>query len=279
MDLSVIIVTHNTRDMTMECIESVFNESSKITVEVILVDNASRDGSVDAVKERFPQVLCKVNVENKIFPIANNEAIPLAKGRYILLLNSDTVILNGALDKMVAFMDADPSIGVCGAKMFDANLTPWKYDTWRLTPLSYLLNALFIRWNGQIGTKAVDWICGACLMIRREVVSQIGVMDLFMYGEDMDWCIRAKESGWGIWHCGDAHIIHYWGVSGTTPEKIEWRIFAGRRSKIYYISKHSGIAGAISIRLISTKPKNRLLARHQGYLHRKGTEPSGSLAC
>jgi GT2 family glycosyltransferase len=249
LDLSVIIVNHNTRDMTIECIASVFKETPSVAVEVVLVDNASTDGSVDAVRARFPQIICKVNDRNVIFPIANNEAVPLTSGRHILLLNSDTVVLDRALEKMVAFLDANPQVGVCGAKMYDAKLQPWHYETWTLTASRYLIHPLMLRWFGDIGDKRVDWVCGACLMIRREVVEQIGLMDDYMYGEDMDWCLRAKKKGWEIWHRGDARIIHYWGVTGTTPEKIAWRIFAGRRSKVYYIAKHGRPACAIGIRL------------------------------
>lgn len=234
--------------MTIACIESVFKETRSATVEVILVDNASTDGSVEAICQRFPQVICKVNDKNVIFPIANNDAVPLTSGRYLLLLNSDTVILDQALEKMVAFMDANPRVGVSGAKMYDAQLRPWHYETWKLTASRYLIHPLMLRWFGDIGSKQVDWVCGACLLIRREVIDQVGLMDDFMYGEDMDWCLRASQAGWKIWHLGDAKIIHYWGVTSTTPEKIAWRIYAGRRSKVYYIGKHSTFAGALGIR-------------------------------
>lgn len=250
MDLSVIILNHNTRDMTIECIDSVFRETRSCEVEVVLVDNASSDGSVEAIRQRFPQVICKVNDDNVIFPIANNEAVPLTRGRHLLLLNSDTVVLDGALDKMVAFMDSHPEVGVCGAKMYDAQMRAWHYETWALTASRYLIHPLMLRLFGDIGDKRVDWVCGACLLIRREVVEQIGLMDHFMYGEDMDWCLRAKKAGWDVWHRGDARIIHYWGVTGTTPDKIAWRIFAGRRSKVYYIGKHSRAAGALGIQLV-----------------------------
>lgn len=235
--------------MTLDCIDSVFRETRNAKIEVVLVDNASTDGSVEAVKKRFPQAICKVNTENVVFPIANNEVIKLTNGRYVLLLNSDTLILDGALDKMVALMDANEKIGVCGAKMYDPQLRPWHYETWALSGAMYMLHPLLLRLYGDIGDKSVDWVCGACLMIRRKVINEIGLMDEFMYGEDMDWCLRAKTAGWDVWHMGDARIIHYWGVTGTNPEKIAWRIYAGRRSKIYYIGKHGGLLGSINIRL------------------------------
>lgn len=235
--------------MTIECIESIFRETSVCEFEVILVDNASTDGSVEAISAAFPGVVIKSNSTNTIFPTANNEAIKLTKGKYILLLNSDTLILDGALDKMVAFMDANNNVGVCGAKMYNAQLQPWRYETWRLGGGTYLFNPLMLKIFGNIGDKSVDWVCGACLMVRRSVIDQIGFMDEYMYGEDMDWCLRAKKAGWDVWHLGRAHIIHYWGITSTTPEKIAWRIYAGRRSKIYYIDKHSGWHGSLLIRL------------------------------
>jgi GT2 family glycosyltransferase len=236
--------------MTLDCIRSVFEQTKSISVEIILVDNASKDASVETIRQRFPTVIIKENDENKLFPVANNEAIPLASGRYVLLLNSDTVVLDRALEKMVAFMDANPTAGICGAKMYDANMRPWRYETWRPTAVRYLIQPLLMRFLGDVQSSRVAWVCGACLMIRREVFEDIGLLDEFMYGEDMDWCVRTHDAGWDVWHLDDARIIHYWGVTGTTPEKIAWRIFAGRRSKVYYISKFNGSVDGFLIRIV-----------------------------
>jgi len=249
-DLSVIIVNHNTRDLVTMCIRSIYAETKAIRYEIILVDNASTDGSVAAIQKQFPEVRVIANTANLGFPEANNYAIPLARGRYILLLNSDTLILDQALDRMVAFMDQHPEVGITGPKMYDAEMRPWRYEMWFPSPALYLLQPLLLHFWGDIGDREVDWVPGACLMIRRCVIDQIGLLDTFMFGEDVDWCFRAKKAGWRIFHLGQARIIHYWGATATAPDKIAGRVFGGHQAKLYYALKHFGKWGYFSLSLI-----------------------------
>jgi len=238
--LSIVILNYNTRDLLLACLESVYRETRTVSFEILVADNASRDGSVAAVAERFPEVRLFAYDTNLGFPEGNNRAIPSARGRYVLLLNPDTIILDGALDRMVEYLDKHPEVGVAGAKMYKTDLSVWHYETWEFTPWRYLIHPLMLRWRGDIGDREVDWVPGACLLIRQSVIARIGLLDGFMFGEDLDWCFRAREAGWRVQHLGEARVIHIWGASAGTPERAAWRVFITRQSKLYYARKHRG---------------------------------------
>jgi len=240
LDLSIVIVSYNTRDMLRDCLRSIREQTRQASYEVVVVDNASADGSAAAVRAGFPSVRLIENSANAGFSGANNQAIPETSGRYLLLLNADTLILDGALDRMVRYLDEHPETGIAGAKMYDAGGRPWHYETWDVTPWRYLLGPWLLRRNGDRGTVEADWVCGACLMIRREVIDRIGLLDTFMFGEDWDWCYRARLAGWKVAHLGDARIVHYWGGSAGRAELSPGRLFVTRQSRIYYVRKHLG---------------------------------------
>lgn len=244
MDVSIIIVNHNTAQMTLECVDSIYEQTKSSTFEIIIVDNASSDGSAAAIRNRWSEINVIENTENVVFSDANNQAIGHCVGRHILLLNSDTVILDGAIDRMVKFLDAKPSVGIVGAKMYNAAFEPWVYETWKLSALSYALGPIKLKLASDPQSLKVAWVCGACLLIRSEIVAQIGLLDRPMYGEDVDWCIRAGRAGWDVWHLADAKIIHYWGMTAAKPEHVAWRVTAGRVSKLYYSRKHNGALDA-----------------------------------
>ena len=239
-DLSIVIVNYNTKDLLLDCLASIQEQAGGLSVEVFVVDNASRDGSADEVRRRFPRVQVIDQRENVGFSAANNIAIPLSRGRFVLLLNPDTVILEHALERMVGYLTSHQAVGVVGPKTFDATRLPVRFANWRLTPLRYLVQPALVRMFGNIGDKDVDWVCGACLMIRREVIDRIGLLDTYMFGEDMDWCLRAKRAGWRVHHLASAHIIHYCGASAAAPELSPGRLFVTRQAKAYYIRKHNG---------------------------------------
>jgi GT2 family glycosyltransferase len=240
MDISIVIVNHNTADMTLECIESVYRQTTKYSFEIIMVDNNSTDNSISLISDNINGVKIIKNAANIVFAVANNQAIEICQGRYILLLNSDTVILDSAIDRMIQFLDRSPKVGIVGAKMYDAHGKPWKYETWNLSALSYLFGPIKLKLAKDPPTLKVPWVCGACLLIRRTVVDQIGLLDRPMYGEDVDWCLRAGKAGWDIWHLADAKIIHYWGTTAARPDLVTWRVIAGRVSKLYYVRKNNG---------------------------------------
>lgn len=232
-DLTVIIVSYNTREMTLEAVRSAIAETAETAMEIILVDNASRDGSAEAVAETFPDVQLIADGENHGFAKANNIAATRARGRYLLLLNPDTVTLDGALDKLMAFARARPEAGIWGGRTLygDRSLNPtsaWGRQTlWSLAcrvsglavvrPDSELFNSEGYGGWDRSGIRAVDIVQGSFLLIRRELWETLGGFDLtyVMYGEEADLCLRARAHGAQPLASGEPTIIHYLGASSS----------------------------------------------------------------
>jgi len=268
MDLSIIIVSWNTRDLLAQCLESVFKEVSDTstlatahcppTTEVFVVDNASADGSAQMVRERFPQVHLIENHENVGFARANNQAIRISTGRYVLLLNSDTLVLPNALAQMVAFMDAHPEAGIVGANVLNVDGTPQfcygKFPS--LIPETFLALGLnthfpFSLWfHPQVGVDQAfietDWVAGAALLVRRATLDQVGLLDesYFMYSEEIDLARRVQCAGWHTCVVRDAPIVHLGQQSSKQmPAVMKAQLF---RSKVLYFNKHHGrMVGAL----------------------------------
>ncbi|WP_395543690.1 glycosyltransferase family 2 protein [Neotabrizicola sp. sgz301269] len=228
--VSILVVSFNTREMTLDCLRSIAAET-RIPHEVILVDNASKDGSAEAVAQAFPEVRLMAETENHGFAKANNIAAERARGEYVLLLNPDTVVLDGAIDRLVAFAEATPQAMIWGGRTLygDGRLNPtccWR----RMT-----LWNVFCRTTGLSGTfpkseffnsesygdwqrdqeREVDIVCGAFLLIRRAFWQKLGGFDLryVMYGEEADLCLRARDLGARPRMTPEAQIIHYVGAS------------------------------------------------------------------
>jgi len=229
IDLSIIIVNWNTRDLLCNCLESVFYHTKDISFEVLVVDNASADESTAVVNTRFPQVKLIANNKNVGFTRANNQALPQCQGRYILLLNPDTVVLNGALHKLLLFMDSHPEVGVCGPHIIQPDGTARTEScgfqpTLRTMFAHYLfLSRLFantrffrgvhlISKNRTTEPLEVEWVSGACMMVRRSALSKVGFLDeSLFFGDDFEWCARFQAQNWQIYYVPQASIIHYTG--------------------------------------------------------------------
>lgn len=240
MDLSVIIVSYNTRELLRDCLHSLASAGA-VQFEVLVVDNASADGSAEMVGQSFPDVQLIVNDHNAGFAAANNIGLRRARGRYLLLLNSDTRVLDGALARMVQFMDAHPAAGYCGPCLLNADDSHQASARRFPTPLSRAWamsgmagryprsrHALDLHWQGGAqGTYRVDWLSGACLMVRAAAVEQVGVLDesFFMYFEETDWCRRMARGGWEGWYIGDARVVHLGG--GSVRHDSDVRPFQG----------------------------------------------------
>jgi GT2 family glycosyltransferase len=225
-DLSICVVNWNTRTLLADCLHSIFADEQGVTFEVIVVDNASYDGSADMVRARFPQVYLIANDENVGFARANNQAFKLARGRHALLLNSDTVVLPGALQKLVNYLDGHPQVGVVGPKLLNPDGTfqrsCWRgfpslrsalveaFFLWRLVPRSQLVRSSELLDPSGDEPMEVDHVLGACMMVRREVINQIGGMDedYLLFSEETDWCYRIKSAGWRICFLPTAKIVH-----------------------------------------------------------------------
>lgn len=226
-DLSICFVNYNTRDMLRDCLHSIFDQEWQVSLEVFVADNASADNSVAMVRSEFPQVHLIANSENAGFAAANNQAFDLARGRYLLMLNTDVVVLPGAFDAMVEFMDRHPEAGAVGCKLLndDGSLqrSCWRgfpslqmavvdaFYLWRLTPRLSWVRASEIGEDELQDTLEVDHLLGACMLIRREVIEQVGALneEYFVFLEETDLCFRMKRAGWRVFFDPKGQIIHY----------------------------------------------------------------------
>ncbi len=255
IDISIIIVNWNTRDILYNCLNSVFQETKGIIYEVIVIDNASIDNSVDMIREKFPQVILIENQENKGFAAANNQGIAISKGRYILLLNSDTVILNNAISKTVSFADANPETAVVSCRVLNSNKqiqsSCFQFPSllnlflsgiylYKLFPKNKFFGRELLTWWDKNNVNEVDVVVGCYLQARYDAILQIGLLDeqFFMYSEETDWCYRFKQAGWKVLFTPDAEIIHY---GGESSKKIAVKMLLEMtRSRLCYFKKHKG---------------------------------------
>lgn len=263
-DLSIIIVSFNTRELLRDCLASVPPACDALAVETFVVDNASRDASAEMVEREFPGVRVIRNHENRGFAYANNVALEHATGRYVLLLNSDTIAKPGSLTRLVAFMDEDAKRGYCGPRLLNGDGSHQPSARRFPTPLSSA--AALISWgrkhptsrhtldlhlaSGDTGCFRADWLCGACLLARAEAVTQVGPLDdgYFLYFEETDWCRRMAQAGWQGWYVGDSEVVHLGGQSVVHTN--ETRPFSGDHPKHWvassrrYLRRHHGASGA-----------------------------------
>jgi GT2 family glycosyltransferase len=296
----VCIVNWNTIDLLRNCLDSIFRQTWRVTLQIIVVDNASTDGSAAMVRDEFPQVELIANSENVGFARANNQAFGRARGRYVLMLNSDTVILPSAFDTMAEFMDSHPPAGATGCKLLNADgslqRSCWRgfpslrmavvdaFYLWRLMPgLPWVRTSEYTEQELQ-DTLEVDHLLGACMLVRREIIEQVGGMDesLFLFLEETEWCYRIKSHGWKIYFLPTAQIIHVGQQSTrqnperTMPEKYRNYVWFYRkyqkpsRVQVTLLKAIISLGGLVGIALWvwrSREVNRRELARHmrRGY--------------
>jgi GT2 family glycosyltransferase len=256
-DLSIIIVSYNTRELLLACLESVKQTASDLAVEVWVVDNASTDGSVEAVWVAYPDVYLVANQENVGFAHANNQVLRQAGGKTLVLLNPDTRLLPGALVALQTAFEQDARIGMVGPQLLNADGTiqpscgvfasAWTEFIFQSFlykifpspfPLGDQINPLQRRAYAQ--PRRVDWVTGACLALRRDVLEQVGLLDesFFMYGEDMEWCWRAGRTGFGVQYQPAARVVHY----SRQSSRRDYRSWIGRynRGQLRFIQRAHG---------------------------------------
>jgi len=243
LDLSIIIVNYNVKEFLQNLIHSIEKATLNLTKEIIIVDNASDDGSVDFIKDKFPEVKLIANKKNLGFGKANNLGLKIAAGEYILLINPDTLVAEDTFEKMIQFFNDTPAAGLAGCKILNPDGTlqlacrrsfpgPWTSFT-KVTGLSTLFpkSKIFARYNltylDENKSYEVDAISGSFMMMRRSVYDKVGGFDeqFFMYGEDLDLCYRIQKSGFKVYYVYSTQIIHYKGESTKRSSLDETRVF------------------------------------------------------
>jgi GT2 family glycosyltransferase len=299
IDLSIVIVSWNVRGLLRRCLESIYRSKvdsggehtlsadgradtggradAGLTLQVIVVDNASSDGSVKMIQDDFPDVQLVVNRENRGFPAANNQGITMAGGRYVLLLNPDTEIVGNTLTELVAFADQHPDVGLVGPQLLDPDgavqpsrrrfptlATAFVESTWfqpavtslrscavaglLTAPLHRVLERYYVSDHPDDALQDVDWVTGAAMLARREAIGDVGLMDesFFMYSEELDWCRRFREAGWRVVYLPAAQIVHHMGKS--SEQVVAARHIHFQTSKVRYFRKYHGALAAGTLR-------------------------------
>lgn len=261
MDVTIVIVSYNVSSFLERCLSSI-ERGTSCEHEIIVVDNNSQDDSVRIVRTHHPAIKLLVNQSNKGFAKANNQAFRLAQGRYVLMLNPDTVVLNSAVDKLVRFMDERPNAGACGPKNLGPDLSLqynchhfpslsivfWEYlQLRRFFPKSRLFGREHMTYWDYDDVREVDWITGCSLVIRKAALEEVGYLDesYFMYSEECDLCLQLKRRGLKTVFCPGASIIHYAGLSalGQDREKVANRSITSYlfRARYHFFRKNRGI--------------------------------------
>jgi GT2 family glycosyltransferase len=266
MSIAVIIVSWNAKSFLFKCLESVLAQRLSDDVEVIVVDNASTDGSPAAVRERFPTVKLICNTDNYGFAKANNIGIRATQGEYLLLINSDVVVSPGCFDKMFAFMENHTDVGVLGPKILGSNGQVQRScmgypSLWNTFARALALDTLFPSsklFGGQLLTfwrhdeiRSVGVINGCFWMVRKSAMDEVGLLDerFFIYGEDLDWCKRFNDGGWKVTFFPEAEALHYGGASSAnSPVRFYLEM---QRAQYQYWTKHHSRLAATTFLLIN----------------------------
>jgi N-acetylglucosaminyl-diphospho-decaprenol L-rhamnosyltransferase len=274
VDLSIVIVSWNVRDLLRRCLQSVVTETQPSPddgvfrigdweVEILVVDNASTDGSSEMVRDEFPQIRLVANDENRGFTAANNQGLALSQGRYLLLLNPDTEIVGDALAAMIGYMQANSEVGALGPRLLNPDGSPQSSRRRFPTFATALVESTVVQewWDDNRilhryymadipddAIQPVDWVVGACLLVRRQAYEQVGGLDegYFMYSEELDWCRRIKGAGWEIVYLPTATIVHHEGKS--SEQVVPARHIYFQSSKVRYFRKHHGAFQAEMLR-------------------------------
>lgn len=265
-DVSVIIVNWNTRDLLRNCLRSITDQTT-VAHEIIVVDNASRDGSAEMVRAEFPDVTLIANTENGGFAAANNQGLRISRGRTVLLLNPDTIILDGAIDKMLGWLDRHPGVGCVGCQVLegpgviqrtcfaDPNLLDFvivEFGLIRLAPwIPFFGRSWYTNWDRR-SERQVDVVSGMFMLVPRAVMDRVGVLDdaFFVYAEESDWCRRIRKAGYPCVFSPEAQIIHLDGGSKSTSQ-IRSRMYVQmQKSHLIYTRKHSSALGFAAVRFL-----------------------------
>jgi len=266
-DLSICIVTWNVEELLRNCLASIFKNVKNISFEVIVADNASKDNTINMIQSQFPSVKIIRNSTNAGFTIATNKDIKMAGGRYIMILNSDTEVIDGALEKMMQFMEKHPEYGAVAPKLVNADgslqrsvktfpsLEKVFYNTFfldSLFPKSRIFGKYFMTWWDHNDERDIDQPMGSAIMVRRKVLDEVGLFDekYYFWFDEVDLCFRIKKAclpagraGWKIRYKPDAQILHHLSQGfrqWKSPAQIIRGAVVWRKSRNYFFRKHYG---------------------------------------
>lgn len=286
-DLTVTVVSWNTRELLRACLNSIAAGARRVSVEVHVVDNLSHDGSAEMVRNEFPQVHLIANQDNVGFARANNQSWREAKGRYWLLLNSDAEARPGALDTLVEFMDTHQEVGMATARLVSPDGNPQhcaqpKVSLWRpvfealrlhkLLPKTTRARMMLGPYFDYAQDIEVGWTWGTALIARREAVEKVGPLsdDFFMYGEDLEWCLRMRQGGWAIWFCAAAEVLHHggqssiqqWDDAGKQRVTLDgiYRAIGMHHDRVYMAMLHLSLWTSLSVEWLARRVRGRVPA-------------------
>lgn len=267
VDVSVIIVNWNTCGLLRDCLTSLRAQSGRLTTQVVVVDNASSDDSVAMVRSEFPEVTLIASPVNLGFAAANNVGLRIAEGRYWLLLNPDTIVLDDCLEKCLEYADRHTDIGVLGCQVLEAHdrlqktcfrfPTPWYTFLWCLG-IGRLLKRFPVVESEELSgwdrctERDVDVVSGMFMLVRREAAEQVGPLDeaFFVYGEEVDWCFRFARAGWRCTFAPVGRIVHRDG-GGQSTKLASVKMFVQQvKSRMIFFSKNRGWVAAASARVL-----------------------------
>jgi GT2 family glycosyltransferase len=252
-DITVSLVNTDNRELLLACLATLPGAAERVRLQTIVVDNASTDGSADAVRERFPDAEVVARDRRYGFGANHNQAIARARGRYVFILNEDTDLHPGCLDRLCAFMDQNPSVGAAGPRILypDGREQPSAFhfpSPARVALTTATLQRRFWIQSGGSAIRRVDWVCGAAILARTTALAAVGGFDesLFIYSEDPDLCLRMRHAGYASAYFPHASLVHY--ENATTTGVPERRIYQMERSRAAYARKHHGQTGELAVR-------------------------------
>jgi GT2 family glycosyltransferase len=284
-NLSICIVSLRTRAYLKDCLNSISETTSQVDYEIIVVDQNSEDGTVEMLQDDFPSVKLIEIPENQGFTRPMNLAMRAARGGYIALLNPDTIVLPDALDRLCSFLADYSEVGIAGPKVLNPDGTlqepcrrgdsrPWAVISYftglsKLFPDKAFFNGYLLTHLDEDQVNPVDGVSGSCMLIRREVIEEIGYLDelFFAYQEDADYCLRARKAGWQVYYYPEAQITHFGGQGGSRVQPYR-SIWAWHKSYYLYYRKHFAADyffllnwlyyGAMGLKLLFALLKNAL---------------------
>lgn len=266
-DISVVIVSYNTREMTLECVQSVLDDAGDLAVEIIVADNQSSDGSSAALRKRFPEITVIDSPANGGFAYGNTIGLEQSHGRHILLLNPDTRLHKGALKASIEHMQGNRKTGIMGARVWLDDGTQqssiMRFLTLRQFAINVIVSNQVQRRHAVLGdtryaslpadrVQMVDSVSGCYMFVRRQLVGEVGGLDtrFFMYGEEIEWCHRAKRAGWDVVYNPNVEILHHGAAS--TAHMSEWKAVEMTRGQLLFLRLTRGSLAAWTAALLMT---------------------------